>query len=80
MNKLLLMDIFMQARLRAARREQLICHQRSVLSNLDGEDIDIDMAESRKLLSALADARDRDFLEMNWALDELDKTAGQAAA
>ena len=37
-------------------------------------------AESRKLLSALADARDRDFLEMNWALDELDKTAGQAAA
>jgi hypothetical protein len=73
MNKLLLMDIFMQARLRASRREQVIAYQRSVMSKLDSEGINT--AESRRLLSALTDARDRDFDEMDWALNELDKTA-----
>lgn len=77
MNKSALLDIFAQARLRAARRDQLISRQRSVITSLEKEGVD--SAEGRKRLSALADAREKDLVEMDWALDELDKTQARAA-
>lgn len=77
MNKSVLLDIFVQARLRAARRDQLISNQRSVIMSLEKDGVD--SAEGRKLLSALADAREMDLVEMDWALDELDKTQARAA-
>ena len=78
MNKSALLDIFAQARLRAARRDQLISRQRSVITSLEKEGVD--SAEGRKRLSALADAREKDLVEMDWALDELDKTQARAAS
>jgi hypothetical protein len=76
MNKSVLLDIFAHARLRAVRRDLLISHQRDVIANLEKEGADI--AETERLLSVLADARERDLVEMDWALDELDKTQRQA--
>jgi|GEM_PF-3471792 len=76
MNKTVLLDIFVQARLRAARRDQLISYQRSVITNLEQQGID--SAEGKKVLSALAEAREKDLVEMDWALDELDKTQARA--
>lgn len=76
MNKSVLLDIFVQARLRAARRDQLISQQQSVITNLEKEGVD--SAEGKKFLSTLADAREKDLVEMDWALDELDKTQAGA--
>jgi hypothetical protein len=56
--------------LRATRRDRLISQQRAVIANLKMEGVDV--AETEKMLSALSDARERDFVEMDWALDELD--------
>ena len=75
MNKSALLDIFAQARLRAARRDRLISHQHAVVANLEREGADA--AESKRLLSALAEAREKDLFEMDWALDELDKSLHQ---
>jgi hypothetical protein len=76
MNKSVLLDIFVQARLRATRRDQLMSHQRSVITSLEKEGVD--SAEGKKFLSTLADAREKDLAEMDWALDELDKTQASA--
>ncbi len=78
MNKSVLLDIFAHAHLRAARRDQLISRQRSVITNLEKEGVD--SAEGKKRLSALADAREKDLVEMDWALDELDKTQARAVS
>lgn len=76
MNKSILLDILAHARLRAARRDMLISQQRTVIASLEREGVDI--AETRKSLSALTDARERDLTEMDWALDELDKSQRHA--
>lgn len=78
MNKSVLLDIFAQARLRAARRDRSISHQRAIIANLKMEGVDV--AETEKMLSSLAEARERDFVEMDWALDELDKTQRRSVA
>ena len=78
MNKSVLLDIFAQARLRATRRDRLISQQRAVIANLKMEGVDV--AETEKMLSALSDARERDFVEMDWALDELDKAQQHSLA
>jgi len=76
MNKSVLLDILAHARLRAARRDLLISHQRTFIAALEREGVDI--AETRRSLSALTDARERDLTEMDWALDELDKSQRHA--
>ena len=78
MNKSVLLDIFAQARLRATRRDRLISQQRAVIENLKTEGVDV--AETEKILSALSDARERDFVEIDWALDELDKAQQHSLA
>jgi hypothetical protein len=72
MDKNSLLDIFSKARQRAARRDQLISCQMAVITTLENEGVDV--AESKRLLAVLADAREKDLVEMDWALDELDKT------
>lgn len=76
MNKSVLLDIFVQARLRATRRDQLLSHQRSVITSLEREGID--SVEGKKYLSTLTEAREKDIAEMDWALDQLDKTQARA--
>jgi hypothetical protein len=73
MDKSVLMRLFSQVRQNVERRHQFISHQREVIALPEKDGLVVD--DSRSLLDAVVIERDKDLLEMDWTLDELDKTA-----
>jgi hypothetical protein len=75
MDKSVLLNWFSQCRQNAERHDRFISHQREVIAMLEKEGLAVD--DSMSLMAASVSARDKDLVEMDWTLDELDKTAGQ---
>jgi hypothetical protein len=72
MDKAVILSQFSEARQKAERRDLLISHQGEVIAMLEKEGLDAN--DSKRLQAALVSARAKDLVEMDRALDELDKT------
>jgi len=74
MDKSVLLSRFSQCRQNAERCDRFISHQREVIAMLEKEGLAVD--DSERLMAALVSERAKDLVEMNWTLDELEKTTG----
>jgi hypothetical protein len=77
MDKSILLSRFSKAHQNAERRDRFISHQREVIAMLEKEGLAVD--DSKNLMAAVVSARAKDLIEIDWTLDELDKTDQYAA-